>query len=139
MSLTIEDNPQLTGAIKFLTELELLGEDVLSDKHQLVELDRKRNANREALRKLKQKPVGKEWLCFGSMFIQMPTLSAIRMLTGDQEEIEREIRAVQDNLKPKVAKLHQMEGGGAADVAGFFLEGFKSTDLKYMTSQSSTN
>ena len=135
MSLTIEDNPQLKSAITFLTDLELLGEDVLSDKHQLVELDRKRNANREALRKVKQKPAGekgKEWLCFGSMFIQMPTHSVSKMLTEDQEEIEKEIRTVQDNLKPKVAKLHQMEGGG--DVSGFFLEGFKSTDLRSMTS-----
>ena len=135
MSTIIEDNPQLKDTIKFLTEMELLGEDVLSDKHQLVELDRKRNANREALRKLKQKPEKakqKEWLCFGDMFIQMPTDRVTRKLTEDQGEIEKEIRTIQDNLKPKVAKLHRMEGEG--DVSGFFLKGFTSADLKSMRS-----
>ncbi|KAI6652025.1 P53 and DNA damage-regulated protein 1-like [Oopsacas minuta] len=135
MSTIIEDNPLIKEAIRYLTDLELLGEEVLSDKHQLVELDRKRNANREALRKLKQKPENekqKEWVCFGNMFIQMPTKSVSKKLTEDQIEIEKEIRTIQDNLKPKVARLHKLEG--EEDISGFFLKGFTPADLKNMTS-----
>ena len=127
----VEDNPGVKNALKYLTEMELLGEDVLSDKHQLVELDRKRNANRQALRKLKQKSVNekqKEWVCFGNMFLQMSTESVQKNLLGDQEEIEKEIKRIQDELKPKVSKLHEMEG--EKDVSGFYLKGFTSSDLK---------
>ena len=63
--------------VNYLEEVELLAEDVLADKQQLVDLDKKKNSNREALAALHKKVVApphsadKVWLNFGGMFIKM--------------------------------------------------------------------
>ena len=37
---------------EYLSRIETLAEDILSDKHSMTELDRRRNKNREAIRHL---------------------------------------------------------------------------------------
>ena len=63
--------------VERLTRVELLGEEVLTERAQVVELDRKRNQNREALAALRQ--LEKEgsfsssqgrWMCMGEHFVQ---------------------------------------------------------------------
>lgn len=43
-------NPTATKVKRFLAEIEATAETILADKEQLVELDRRRQKNREALR-----------------------------------------------------------------------------------------
>ena len=63
--------------MNYLEEVELLAEDVLADKQQMVDLDKKRNSNREALAALHKQTLAppysanKVWLNFGGMFIKM--------------------------------------------------------------------
>ena len=63
--------------LKYLEEVELLAEDVLADKQQIVDLDKKRNFNREALAALHKKTlapphsVNKVWVNFGGVFVKM--------------------------------------------------------------------
>ena len=63
--------------VNYLEEVELLAEDVLADKQQIVDLDKKQNLNREALAALHKEilapPYSKDkaWLNFGGMFLKM--------------------------------------------------------------------
>ncbi|XP_064823404.1 p53 and DNA damage-regulated protein 1-like [Oncorhynchus masou masou] len=60
--------------LQYLTEVEEAAEDVLANKQQIVDLDTKRNMNREALNALKHEMASEEKVkvCCGNMFIQFP-------------------------------------------------------------------
>ncbi|CAK8672450.1 p53 and DNA damage-regulated protein 1-like isoform X1 [Clavelina lepadiformis] len=102
--------------MNYMVDLEMLAEDVLADKQQVVDLDKKRNSNREALTALRKKQVAppycmdKAWLNFGGMFIKVKKDDAITMLTKDQEELDKEIKTVQRGLHEKVNKLRDAQG-----------------------------
>lgn len=113
---------------------EAAAQDVLSDKQQIVELDGKRNKGREALRQLKNSHSGakpgevKSWVCFGNTFMKMDTAACVEMLETDQKTIDSEINSLRDGLKPKVSRLHQLEG--RAQVKGFDLKGMNTEELR---------
>ncbi|XP_075419927.1 p53 and DNA damage-regulated protein 1 isoform X3 [Tenrec ecaudatus] len=67
-------SPEAERVLRYLVEVEELAEEVLSSKRQIVDLDTKRNQNREALRALQQDLSLSEdvMVCFGDMFIKMP-------------------------------------------------------------------
>ncbi|CAH3153881.1 unnamed protein product [Porites lobata] len=112
------------------TELEELAEEIMEDKHQIVELDKKRNANREAMRALKKgdtKSATKSWVCFGNTFMKLPSSNVQEMLQKDQKNLEEEISKLRKDLKPKVSKLHELEG--LPEVKGFDLTALTEDDL----------
>ncbi|XP_060071697.1 p53 and DNA damage-regulated protein 1-like [Ylistrum balloti] len=93
-----------------LAEVEELAEDIISDKHQMVELDKKRQKTREAIRLLsKDKKTQKTWVCFGNMFIKLPATDTKKLLEKDFNGLDVEISEISKNLKPKVNKLRDME------------------------------
>ena len=93
-----------------LARAELLGEEILVDRKQLVELDRKRNQNREALaalRRTARQEVGqagaaaaaaeattKHWMCLGDYFVRKPQSKIVESLQADQQRIEAEIESL---------------------------------------------
>ena len=67
-------SPEAERVLRYLVEVEELAEEVLADKRQIVDLDTKRNRNREGLRALQKDLSLTEdvMVCFGNMFIRMP-------------------------------------------------------------------
>nr|KAF6472064.1 p53 and DNA damage regulated 1 [Molossus molossus] len=67
-------SPEAERVLQYLVEVEELAEAVLADKRQIVDLDAKRNQNREGLRALQKDLSLSEdvMVCFGNMFIKMP-------------------------------------------------------------------
>ncbi len=67
-----------------LAEMEAAAEAVLSDKQEIIDLDRKRNLNREAIRGITSASTpgasSKTWLAMGNCFFQLPTDKAKSML-----------------------------------------------------------
>ncbi|XP_071784800.1 p53 and DNA damage-regulated protein 1-like [Asterias amurensis] len=120
--------------VRHLGELEALAEEVLSDKQQIVDLDRTRNGNREAIRSLMNKEQqnkssqSKSWVCFGEMFVKLPGESAKAILKQDQVKLNSEIDRLRKDLKPKVAKLRDMEG--RKEAKGFDLTALSKDELK---------
>ncbi|XP_033101552.1 p53 and DNA damage-regulated protein 1-like [Anneissia japonica] len=121
--------------LRHFSELEELAEDILSDKHQVVELDKKRNKNREALRALakmqpneKSKKEKNVWVCFGNMFVKMPVTTTQQVLSDDQKQLDKGIEELRNGLKPKVARLRDMEG--EKEAKGFDLQCLSKSDLK---------
>ena len=87
---------------QLLQQLESLGEDIISDRQEVVSLDRRRNTNREALRALRlskvqnatisssgdtTRPVAhsvllpsRVWACVGNMFIRIPRSALVESI-----------------------------------------------------------
>lgn len=109
----------------YIAELEEMAEDILTDKQQIVDLDFRRNKNREAIRSLSNtgKSTGveaKSWICFSNTFVKMPQEKAKALLIGDQEQLDKEINNLRTNLKSKVFKMRELEG--KPELKGFQLQ-----------------
>lgn len=60
---------------------EKVADRILCIKQELVDWDKKRQGNREALRELRKSEDKKCWITVGSMLVQMERLKAIDILT----------------------------------------------------------
>ncbi|KAM6947730.1 p53 and DNA damage-regulated protein 1 [Lycodopsis pacificus] len=98
--------------LEYLTEVEEAAEDVLTTKQQIVDLDTKRNGNREALNALKNEMSDSEKVkvCFGNMFIKFSKSKTREMIQKDQEQLDKEINDLRSALKAKVNHLNVMQG-----------------------------
>jgi len=108
-------------------EVEECAEDVLSTKQEIVDLDRKRNANREAIRALEKKEKehykgseSKSWLAMGNTFFKLPTGRAMEMMKNDQVKLNSAVNTLRSDLKVKVNSLREKEG--KAELKGFGLK-----------------
>ncbi|XP_005109237.1 p53 and DNA damage-regulated protein 1 [Aplysia californica] len=112
---------EASDLLKYLTEIEMVAEDVLSSRREIIDLDRQRNKTREAVRALqKDKHRDKTWLCAGNMFLKVEKSKAISTLTKDYDELDAEINKVRSGLRPKVNKLRDLEK--KEDLKGFDLD-----------------
>ena len=108
-------------SIKVMTEIEELADEIMTDHAQIIDCDRKRNANREALRILRNKPTSrKEWFCVGNLFLKLAHDTTVNIIEDNQLYLDKESKKIQDELKPKVKTLHELEGKD--DVKGFDLK-----------------
>jgi chaperonin cofactor prefoldin len=82
--LGLLENPQ--QSLKYLEEVEMLGEEIVRDKQEVVALDRRRNQNREALRALRQNS-GKTWLTLGSLLVKMSGDKAKELLEQGKSQL----------------------------------------------------
>lgn len=117
-------------SLQKFTELEELAEEIIEDKHQIVELDKRRNTNREAeraLKKLDTKLASKSWVCIGNIFVKLPNSHVQEMLQQDHKSLDVEISKLRSDLKPKVSKLHELEG--LPEVKGFDLTALTQDDF----------
>lgn len=115
--------------LPYLTQVEEVAEDILSDKQHMIELDRKRQKTREAVRVLqKDKTTDKTWVCFGNQFIKMPKAKTKKLLEKDFEELDDKINTLRRELKPKVNKLYDMEK--KEGIKGFNLNPLSKDELK---------
>ncbi|XP_036388001.1 p53 and DNA damage-regulated protein 1 isoform X1 [Megalops cyprinoides] len=121
--------------LKYLTEVEEAAEDVLADKQQIVDLDAKRNRNREALSALRndsQQSEEKVKVCFGNMFIKLPKATTKQMIQKDQEQLDKEISDLHKRLKAKVNHLHELQG--KPDLKGYNLSPLSNDELRAINS-----
>ena len=102
-------------SLKVMAEVEELADEIMTDRAQIVDCDKKRNANREALRALRKNPDNdKEWFCIGNLFVKLSHDTAVSIIEEDQVAINQQSNKLQDELKPKVKTLHELEGRDGA-------------------------
>ncbi|XP_032369901.1 p53 and DNA damage-regulated protein 1 isoform X2 [Etheostoma spectabile] len=92
-----------------LTEVEEAAEDVLTSKQQIVDLDTRRNRNREALNALKNE-----------------------ISDSDQEQLDQEINELRKGLKAKVNLLNEMQG--KPELRGYNLSPLSNDEIKAINS-----
>uniref|UniRef100_A0A8B9ELV1 p53 and DNA damage-regulated protein 1 n=1 Tax=Anser cygnoides TaxID=8845 RepID=A0A8B9ELV1_ANSCY len=116
--------------LRYLAEVEELAEDVLAARQQIVDLDVKRNRNREALRALHKdpEPDGKAMVCFGNMFVELPKSRTKEMMQKDQEHLDEEINKLRKELRVKVNRL--FEAQGKSELKGFNLNPMTPEEMK---------
>ncbi|XP_008282965.1 p53 and DNA damage-regulated protein 1 [Stegastes partitus] len=120
--------------LEYLTEVEEAAEDVLTTKQQIVDLDTKRNRNREALNALKHEMSDSEKVkvCFGNMFIKFPKSKTREMIQKDQEQLDKEINDLRKGLKAKVNRLNEMQG--KPQLRGYNLSPLSTDEVKAINS-----
>ncbi|XP_026163736.1 p53 and DNA damage-regulated protein 1 [Mastacembelus armatus] len=120
--------------LEYLTEVEEVAEDVLTTKQQIVDLDTKRNRNREALNALKTEISDSEKVkvCFGSMFIKFSKSKTKEMIHKDQEQLDKEINDLRKALKAKVNCLNEMQG--KPELRGYNLSPLSTDEIKGINS-----
>ncbi|XP_069809868.1 p53 and DNA damage-regulated protein 1 [Dendropsophus ebraccatus] len=118
------------SVLAYLQEVERKAEDVLGDRRQIVDLDMKRNQNREALRALSGDPSqsGPVTVCFGNMFINLPKDKVKAMIEQDQEQLDGEINRLRSQLKVKVNQLYEAQG--QPELKGFHLTPLDPDEVK---------
>ncbi|XP_003411689.1 p53 and DNA damage-regulated protein 1 [Loxodonta africana] len=123
-------SPEAERVLRYLVEVEELAEEVLSTKRQIVDLDTKRNQNREALRALQKDLSLSEdvMVCFGSMFIKMSHPQTKEMIEKDQVRLDSEIEQLRKQLKLNVSRL--FEAQGKPELKGFNLNPLNQDELK---------
>nr|CAD7571489.1 unnamed protein product [Timema californicum] len=125
--LGLLENPQ--QSLKYLMEIEELGEEILVDRNEVVALDRRRNQTREALRALmKEESHHKTWMTVGSMLVKLPVDKAKDLLQRDQVQLDCEINKLRSELKVKVNKLRDMEF--QPPVPGLMLNAMSKDEMK---------
>ncbi|XP_077567887.1 p53 and DNA damage-regulated protein 1 [Stigmatopora nigra] len=106
--------------LRKLTEVEMVAEDVFATKQQIIDLDMKRNRNREALNALKNDLHSKKVkVCLGQMFIKFQKSKMQEMIQKDQEQLDTEMNDLHKGLKVKVNRLNEMQG--KADLGAYNL------------------
>ena len=114
--------------LQTLKRSENLGEEVLADQQQVVELDKRRQTNRQAIRAVKnEKEERKMWVMMGNEFVKVERKVLESWLENDQKVLDKEINSIRDGLKSKVQALKQLEGEEIPK--GFFLEAMSKNDL----------
>ncbi|KAM9068539.1 p53 and DNA damage-regulated protein 1 isoform X2 [Sarcophilus harrisii] len=105
-------------------------ERVLRYLSEIVDLDLKRNQNREALRALQRdpSPSDKVMVCFGNMFIKLPRPRTKDMIQKDQEHLDEEIEKLRKQLKKKVNRL--LEAQGKPELRGFNLKPLSQEEMR---------
>ncbi|KAI9350023.1 hypothetical protein DFJ73DRAFT_394194 [Zopfochytrium polystomum] len=91
--------------------VERLAEEVLTDRQLVVDYDRRRNENREALGAFRRKEVetGRVWCLVGGVMMKMEHSSVVSMITEEQSRLDGEIDQLRESIRSKTTQLTQME------------------------------
>lgn len=128
--------------LEHLRQIEEAAEEVLSEKQEIVDLDRKRNHNREAIRALSRSSqentaVNEEkqkcWLAMGNCFFQLPQKKAQTLLQQDQTRLDCEINKLRSDIKVKVNNLRDKEG--KSELKSFNLKGMNQEDMSVFSTK----
>lgn len=125
--------PQTDRIVNYLTDLEQVAEEILTDRQTIIDYDRKRNANRESLRDLRKSDEKKTWIAMGNTFFKLEKTAVESMIQKgmlhfvsmkcvmygmkaiiqtnfpDQKKLDTAINELRDNLKQKVDKVRDIE------------------------------
>ncbi|CAF0880787.1 unnamed protein product [Adineta steineri] len=116
----VHDNPDFV--VKYLEEIELLAENVLAERREVIELNKRRDKLREASRAIRKQPtnVKMNWMCLNNNFLGMSTKDCIRLIDRDFDQLNIEINQAEKNLKENIKKLYDAEK--KPEIRGFHLK-----------------
>ena len=120
--------------LALLVDIEKTAEDILTKKQEIIDLDRKRNSNREAIRALEasakvhyKKDDSKCWLAMGNSFFRLPNKNAVNMLKNDQIKLDNSVNKLRSDLRDEVILLREKEG--KEELKGFGLKAISKEEL----------
>ncbi|CAF1121957.1 unnamed protein product [Adineta ricciae] len=116
----VHDNPEFV--LKYLEEIEALAENVLAERREIIELNKRRDKLREASRAVHKQAsnVKTNWMCLNNNFLAMSTRDCKRLIDRDFDQINVEISQAEKKLKENVKKLYDAEK--KPEIRGFNLK-----------------
>uniref|UniRef100_A0AAG5CSG8 p53 and DNA damage-regulated protein 1 n=1 Tax=Anopheles atroparvus TaxID=41427 RepID=A0AAG5CSG8_ANOAO len=107
MSQCLADQRKVT---EIILETERVADRILANKQKLVELDKRRQETREALRVIeKHFPLRRIWISIGSMLVKQDRQGAVDLLRKDQQTTEADIERIRGEQKLLVTKQRDLE------------------------------
>ncbi|XP_053983019.1 p53 and DNA damage-regulated protein 1 [Hylaeus anthracinus] len=103
----MKDDQQML--LKHLQQVEEKAGEILTDRQEIVALDKRRNNDRVGMRALQKEKCKKTWVTVGPLLLKMPSKTAEELLVKDQRECDIEINKLRSNLKIKVNELRDLE------------------------------
>ncbi|XP_035782102.1 p53 and DNA damage-regulated protein 1-like [Anopheles albimanus] len=100
--------------MEILVETERVADRILANKQEVVQLDKRRQDTREALRYIEHHfPEGKQpqrlWITIGSMLVKQNRQEAVELLRKDQRTTEEDIERLRAEQKVLVARQRDLE------------------------------
>ncbi|XP_076549062.1 uncharacterized protein LOC117601159 [Osmia lignaria lignaria] len=96
-------------ALKHIQQVEEKAGEILTDRQEIIALDKRRNDDRVGMRALQKAGSNKTWITVGPLLLKMSSKTAEELLVKDQKECEIEINKIRSNLKIKVNELRDLE------------------------------
>lgn len=96
-------------SLKHIQQVEEKAGEILTDRQEIIALDKRRNDDRVGMRALQKDNCKKTWITIGPLLIKMPSPIAEELLIKDQKECDIEINKIRSNLKIKVNELRDLE------------------------------
>jgi len=116
--------------LDYLQKLEEKGVEILTDRQEVVALDKRRNDDRVGMRALQKQNHDKTWITVGPLLLKMPANKAEELLKEDQKQCDIEINKIRSNLKVKVNELRDLEH--IPPVPGLMLNPMSNTEMSAM-------
>lgn len=123
-------DPESEKLFKHLHEVEMKAGEILTDRQEIVALDKRRNDDRVGIRALEKDKFKKTWITVGPLLIKMPSDKAKELLIQDQRECDVAVNKLRSNLKVKVNELHEIEL--APPVPGLMLQALSHKEMSAM-------
>ncbi|XP_050481893.1 G patch domain and ankyrin repeat-containing protein 1 homolog isoform X2 [Bombus huntii] len=104
-----QSNEKEYRALKHIQQVEEKANEILTDRQEIIALDKRRNNDRVGMRALQKQNCEKHWVTIGPLLLKMPSKTAEELLAEDQRECNIEINKLRSNLKIKVNELRDLE------------------------------
>lgn len=128
------ENP--TTSLMHLTQIEEQAQEILTDRQEIIALDKQRNQNREAIRAIQKQDETSAWVTVGPLLVKMPIKKVSNVLNKgkdsvcsyviieflclinayilkyfslEQVHLDVEVNKLRSDLKVKVNKLRDLE------------------------------
>ncbi|EFN83689.1 p53 and DNA damage-regulated protein 1 isoform X2 [Harpegnathos saltator] len=95
--------------LEHLEQVEHKAGEILTDREELIALDKQRNYDRVGMRALEKQSCDKTWITVGPLLLKMSSKAAIELLEKDQRECSNTINKIRSDLKIKVNELRDLE------------------------------
>ncbi|XP_043282993.1 p53 and DNA damage-regulated protein 1 [Venturia canescens] len=95
--------------LNHLRQVESKAAEILTDKQEVIDLDKRRNDDRVGMRALQKEHHDKTWITVGPILLKMDTKKAEELLVKDQKECDIAVNKIRSDLKVKVNELRDLE------------------------------
>ncbi|XP_055312184.1 uncharacterized protein LOC129574344 [Sitodiplosis mosellana] len=118
--------------LEILKDSERIADQVLQNKQEIVQLDKRRQETREAIRDLGKDDERKVWITIGPILVKMEKAKAFELMKKDQQTINVEINKLRSEQKELMSKLRQVEC--QAPIVGFDLKPLDRKEVNALSS-----
>ncbi|XP_057323912.1 p53 and DNA damage-regulated protein 1-like isoform X2 [Microplitis mediator] len=113
--------------LEYLEKVESKAGEILTDRQEIVSLDKRRNDDRIGMRELQKQKTDKCWLTLGPILIKIQNKKAQQLLVQDQNECDVAINKLRSDLRVKVNQLRDLEH--TTPVPGLMLKPLSHTEM----------